>query len=108
MAKFKVLHPPEIFGVLPSFVGRVAGDPIFVRALVFPGLLDPRQKICNDRVVGDFLVGEGDVCYAFVETVDKIIHSFVWRSLIEEFRGVFDDLFLHCDTVLFVESFKDF
>ena len=61
MAEFKVLHPPEIFGMRPSFVGGVAGDPVFVRALVFPGLLDHRQKICNNRVIGNFLVGEGGV-----------------------------------------------
>ena len=103
MAKFKVLHPPEIFGVLPSFVGRVAGDPIFVRALVFPGLLDHRQKTCNNRVVGGFLAGKGGICYAFVEVINEIFHFFVRQPVIEEFCGVFDNFFFRREAVLIVE-----
>ena len=65
-AEFMVLHLPEIFGVRPRFVGVVAGDPIFIRVLVFPGLFDHRQRTCNNDVVGDFLSGKSCVCYSWV------------------------------------------
>ena len=83
-------HSPEIFGVGPNFVGEVASHSIFIRALVFSGLLDHRQKICNNCVVGDFLASKIGVCYAFVEAVDEFFNSFVRRPVVEEFCCVFD------------------
>ena len=62
MAEFKVLNSPEIFGVRQRFIDVIAGDPIFVRASVFPSIFDHRQKICNNGVVGDFLAGKSCVC----------------------------------------------
>ena len=83
--EFKVLHPPEIFGLFPSFVGGVAGNPIFVRGLVFSGLPDHCQKICDNRVADDFLVSEGGICHAVIKRINKLFNSFVRRLVIEKF-----------------------
>ena len=55
----------------PSLVVGVAGEPVLVRAFVFPYLLDDREEVRDNRVAGGCLADKGGVDDALVEAVDK-------------------------------------
>ena len=53
-----MLHVPEVLGVRPGLVVGVAGEPVLVRALVLPCLLDDREEVRDNRVAGGCLYQE--------------------------------------------------